>query len=46
MAKTSFGTNTKKETKRVKRRGVVAKTKNGRNKNSKNYKKKYRGQGR
>jgi len=46
MAKTSFGTNTKKEAKRVKRRGVVAKTKNGRNKNSKNYKKKYRGQGR
>lgn len=45
MAKTLVGTNTKKETKRVRRKGVVAKTKNGRNKNSKNYRKPYRGQG-
>lgn len=45
-AKTSFGTNTKKERKRIRRKGVVAKTRNGRNKNSRNYRKPYRGQGR
>ena len=36
----------KKETKKVKRRDVIAKTKTSRLKNSIHYKKKYRGQGR
>ena len=31
---------------KVRRRGIVAKTKQSKNKNSKNYKKPYRGQGR
>lgn len=31
---------------KVKRKGVIAKTKTSKNKNSKNYKKSYKGQGR
>ncbi len=39
-------TKTTKRDNRIKRKGIHAKTKTSRLKNSKNYKKKYRGQGR
>lgn len=45
MAKLT-NTSTKKPPKKVRRPGVVAKTKNARRKTSKNYVKSYRGQGR
>lgn len=38
-------TKTTKKDNRIKRKGIHAKTKSSRLKNSKNYKKKYRGQG-
>lgn len=38
-------TNKKTERKSKRRRGIVAKTKSSRHKGSKNYKKRYRGQG-
>lgn len=44
--KASFGTNTWWEKPKKKRPGVHSKTKTSRSKHSKNYKKKYRGQGR
>lgn len=46
MAKTSFGTNTKKPTQKIRRKGIVSKTRSSVGKNSKNYLKRYRGQGR
>ena len=45
MAKAK-GTTLRLETKHISRPGVHAKTKTSKNKASKNYKKKYRGQGR
>jgi hypothetical protein len=39
-------TKTTKNDNRIKRKGIHAKTKSSRLKNSKNYKKKYKGQGR
>ena len=45
MAKTSFGTNTKKPKSKIRRKGIVAKTKSSRSKHAKNYLKRYRGQG-
>lgn len=45
--KSSFGSDTKLKPKpKVSRPGVVAKTRNSKIKNSRNYKKPYRGQGR
>jgi hypothetical protein len=44
--KATLGNNTKKPTKRIRRKGIVAKSKAARNPNSKNYLKRYRGQGR
>jgi len=44
--KSSFGTSTKKPTQKIRRKGIVAKTRASRSKDSKNYLKRYRGQGR
>lgn len=46
MAKIKAGTSAKFEKPKVSRPGVHAKTKTSNSKNSTNYKKKYRGQGR
>jgi hypothetical protein len=45
-SKSSSSTPTKKIKRKIRRPGVVAKTKNAKRKNSRNYKKPYRGQGR
>jgi hypothetical protein len=45
MAKAKFEVALKKEKKNVSRPGIHAKTKSSKLKNSKNYKKRYRGQG-
>jgi len=46
MAKVKSSTSTYQEKKKVSRPGVHSKTKTSKNKNSKNYKKSYKGQGR
>jgi hypothetical protein len=45
MAKTSLGGTSKKPRAKVRRKGIVAKTKSSRSKHAKNYLKRYRGQG-